>query len=132
MSQVSEKRREYTRTYSRDRYRNDIVYREKHKLQQRCRPSARLGNIKHDAAARGVAIAVSDETLLALLHGSCVYCGAAPAPLNGVDRVNNERGYTEDNIVSCCKICNVAKNDKPVADFLSWVKRVYKHQVRLA
>ena len=30
---------------------------------------------------------------------------------NGVDRKFNKKGYEIDNVISCCKICNIAKNN---------------------
>jgi hypothetical protein len=47
---------------------------------------------------------------------------------NGVDRVNNGIGYEPDNSVSCCKICNRAKDVMTQEGFLTWVGRVQKVQ----
>jgi len=72
----------------------------------------------------------------------CHYCGAEPAQIhsgrgrtngpyiyNGIDRVDNSCGYTMDNVVPCCKVCNFAKKAKTVKEFTDWVTRVYKHFV---
>jgi len=69
---------------------------------------------------------------LSLIRGDCVYCGAAPDPLNGVDRVDNNLGYIAGNIVSSCKMCNIAKNNHSVDEFLSWIERVHRRQVKIA
>lgn len=51
------------------------------------------------------------ESLVAL---DCYYC---ELPLEryltcgGLDRLDNSRGYEPDNVVTCCKKCNIAKND---------------------
>jgi 5-methylcytosine-specific restriction endonuclease McrA len=37
-------------------------------------------------------------------------------------------GYYDDNVVACCKNCNVAKLDRTQEDFLKWIKRVAVHQ----
>lgn len=89
-------------------------------------------NIKTDATNRGVEIEVSDAVLLNLIHGDCVYCGASATPLNGVDRVDNTLGYVAGNIVSACKMCNIAKNNHSVDEFLSWIERVHRRQVKIA
>jgi len=46
---------------------------------------------------------------------------------NGVDRVDSSKGYTKDNSVPCCKVCNYAKHTMSESDFYRWVKRVYEH-----
>ena len=48
---------------------------------------------------------------------------------NGVDRINSNIGYTEENTVPCCKYCNTAKNTMTQNEFKMWIKRVYKHYV---
>jgi hypothetical protein len=29
--------------------------------------------------------------------------------------------------VPCCKLCNCAKSDQTVSEFLDWVRRIYDH-----
>ena len=81
--------------------------------------------------------ALSTEQAEALLVSECHYCGAPPSNTakrrtsngefmyNGIDRIDNTRGYEPDNVVSCCRRCNVAKNDMSYDEFLDWVGRVY-------
>lgn len=59
-----------------------------------------------------------------LVTDVCFYCAAAPAPTNGIDRVNNSRGYEEDNVVSCCKWCNTAKSVRSRTEFEIWAKNL--------
>lgn len=47
---------------------------------------------------------------------------------NGLDRVDNTKEYQEQNVVPCCKLCNWAKRDLPVNEFLQWVDRVQLYQ----
>ncbi len=69
-----------------------------------------LSLYKSNARRRGLAWALEDEHALDLLiTDHCFYCGAPPT--NGIDRVNNLKGYVEDNVVSCCRMCNNAKLD---------------------
>ena len=46
---------------------------------------------------------------------------------NGVDRIDNSRGYEEGNVVPCCRQCNWSKRDLTTEQFLAWVLRVNKH-----
>ena len=38
---------------------------------------------------------------------------------NGVDRVDNTKGYSVDNSVPCCKFCNTAKHTMSEGDFFT-------------
>ena len=44
--------------------------------------------------------------------------------INGVDRIDSSIGYIDGNVLPCCKICNLAKNDMSKDIFLEWIKRV--------
>ena len=50
--------------------------------------------------------------------------------INGIDRVNNNIGYTNKNSVSCCKVCNFAKHTQTKKDFYKWVKKIYEYNFR--
>lgn len=43
----------------------------------------------------------------------CAYCLLLNSTEQacGLDRIDNRRGYTTDNVVSCCAICNMVRND---------------------
>lgn len=73
---------------------------------------------------------------------SCGYCGVEPAQVympnahsngayvyNGIDRVDNSRGYELDNCEACCYTCNVAKASMTRPQFIAWVRRVYEKVV---
>lgn len=45
--------------------------------------------------------------------------------INGIDRVDNNIGYTKNNSVTCCKYCNFAKHTMSEDNFYKWIKRVY-------
>lgn len=98
-----------------------------------------IGIYKKQARSRGLVWSLTNETASALINGNCYYCGTAPGRIvkngrgrmygkaNGIDRKNNEEGYTTENSVSCCSICNHAKHTISEEDFLSWVSKVYNH-----
>ncbi len=46
--------------------------------------------------------------------------------VNGVDRIDSQRGYEIDNCAPCCSMCNSMKNGYTEADFFQRVKRVYE------
>lgn len=52
--------------------------------------------------------------------------------INGIDRVDNTKGYSIDNCVAACRRCNVAKADMTPDQFREWVLRVAAHFGHLA
>lgn len=91
-----------------------------------------------NAKTRGLSWELSNDDVKRLFNSNCFYCGLEPSnnykntyynmKYSGIDRVNNAIGYTKDNTVSCCKICNHAKKTMSKEEFLSWIERVYKFQ----
>lgn len=78
---------------------------------------------------------LDDEYVYQLSQQPCVYCGEPPAntwkgfidiKYSGLDRVDSSKGYTADNVVPSCFVCNRAKSAMSQDDFRSWVVRVYE------
>jgi hypothetical protein len=79
------------------------------------------------AAAHGVLFDLSRAQFRALVRQPCCYCGRTPSQefdFNGIDRRDNNLGYTESNSVACCNICNRAKFQMTETAFLNWVSSV--------
>jgi hypothetical protein len=47
---------------------------------------------------------------------------------NGIDRLDNTKTHTIDNIVPCCYFCNFAKSKLSLPEFQDWIKRVQTFQ----
>ena len=66
-----------------------------------------------------------------LVTDVCFYCLSPGSPLNGIDRVDNTKGYEENNVVTCCIRCNKAKGTSTKSEFENWAMRigsnVFKH-----
>jgi len=54
---------------------------------------------------------------------ACSYCLVKVSML-GFDRVNNDNGYTQDNVVGCCGICNQFKATFSKEEFLNHCRLV--------
>lgn len=87
----------------------------------------------------------SFEKFLELSQMNCYYCGEPPSNCakmhksenysqewadgyfiyNGLDRIDNSKNHSEDNIVPCCKNCNYAKRNRNFDDYILWVKKSY-------
>ena len=83
---------------------------------------------------RGLSWSLSYEEAFSILSSNCAYCGAIPNqrhtkypewPYNGLDRIDNDKGYESGNVVACCGICNRAKSNMKLEDFENWIVRVY-------
>lgn len=76
------------------------------------------------------------ELLSFILTLECYYCGTKNSNRtkckngdiifrNGLDRIDQSKGHTLDNIVPCCKQCNLSKGKRNRDEFLAWIKHVY-------
>lgn len=94
-------------------------------------------NYKRLAKIRNLSFKLKYKTFLTLTQQNCYYCGLSPKQImksknnngdyiyNGLDRLNNNQGYTLQNSVPCCKQCNWAKVDLSKEKFLNWINKVY-------
>lgn len=48
---------------------------------------------------------------------------------NGIDRLNNTKGYIRTNVVACCSICNKMKSDLPIKIFKNKINQIYNNFV---
>ena len=63
-----------------------------------------------------------------ILKSDCIYCGKQEA--FGVDRIDNLKGYTLENSVPCCRMCNQMKHIFHKDAFLKQVELIYNHQLK--
>lgn len=73
-----------------------------------------LGRSK--AKSRGLEWLITIEEYHILILQPCHYCnnelGDPVEKGIGLDRIDNSKGYTIDNVLSCCAVCNVIRSDK--------------------
>lgn len=115
---------------------------------------AKAANYKTLARKRGIEYALTYEEAISLLQGNCYYCDSKPSNeynarkrnrvntknkinyaannsdeytiyYNGIDRVDNSKGYIPGNVVSCCTTCNTAKLTSSFSEFKDWINKVY-------
>lgn len=91
--------------------------------------NAALSCYRHAAKRRGLEDQLTDDEIFELHSSVCVYCGSPPSNYkhkeynggyryNGIDRVDNSIGYVKNNVVPCCKHCNIAKGTCSTREFL--------------
>lgn len=90
------------------------------------------------ASRRSLDFKISIEEFKEIINSVCFYCKTPPFKefkrkdsksgntilYNGLDRVDNLLGYTLDNVVPCCEICNRAKSNMKISDFLKYIERI--------
>jgi 5-methylcytosine-specific restriction endonuclease McrA len=87
-------------------------------------------------------ITISLKYTKKLMEQNCFYCGRPPQKLhffnkknkkpylfNGIDRRDNNKGYTEENCVSCCSPCNFLKGTMGEKEFLQYTKKIYEYRI---
>ncbi len=98
-------------------------------------------NYRKQAAIRKLSFDISLKKFIELSQQPCAYCGdlrtnsakfervigGGEYKYNGLDRLDSTKGYSIDNVVPCCKICNFAKSTTGHQEFLSWVKKVFNY-----
>jgi hypothetical protein len=85
-------------------------------------------NYRHRANKRGHDFTLTRVEFLNIISQRCHWC--AFDGLVGVDRLDNNHGYTTENSVPCCKKCNYAKNDMSLEEWSEWIDRVIKKNSR--
>ena len=89
-----------------------------------------LQQYKRNAKIRKIEFKLTKDELKSIIIKDCYYCGALPSVYNGIDRLDNSKGYVLDNCVPCCFNCNWAKSDMTVEQFKNWIKRIYVNQFK--
>jgi hypothetical protein len=111
----------YTAKYAANREYSIAKTRE---WQQRNPIKYQITQYKSRSKRMGIEYLLDNEQASDLLTDNCYYCGQSPSPVNGIDRSDNDRGYITGNVVTACRMCNTAKNNHSLDEFLLWIKRL--------
>lgn len=101
------------------------------------------GQYKYNAKRRRLIFDLSSEQFYTVTKQNCYYCGAEPSKPhnrggiisggyihNGLDRLNNDIGYVQGNVVACCTLCNRMKANRHIKVFLSHAAKIFNYQTR--
>ena len=98
------------------------------------------------AKERGLVFNITKDKFKEITKQNCFYCGCVPSQIsinlggdktkqkrycngeyiyNGVDRIDNTKGYIENNIVPCCKQCNTMKMNYSLDSFKDKIYKIY-------
>lgn len=96
---------------------------------------------KMKAKYRNIEFNLDKDTFKMLTSSNCFYCGAEPNQksfepklsnegkinstyfYNGIDRIDNDKGYTKDNVVPCCRLHNEWKRALKYQDFVDIIHK---------
>lgn len=96
---------------------------------------------KNNAKEYNREFSLTKEEFISITSSRCHYCNCIPYRstfakgtykeyiCNGIDRIDNTKGYTIENSVPCCWRCNNAKKEDTEEDFLTWIVQVYNHSI---
>lgn len=96
--------------------------------------SREVAHDEHPAFQWGLSL----SQYVALVTADCFYCGRSPHQKpkgicmtldmrNGIDRMDNSKGYLPANCVACCTLCNREKRAQSVEEFIENTRRRYEH-----
>jgi len=121
-----EKCNKKTSMYHVNRYRTDPVYR------QHCRdlvqtksttPKGKYYVYTQNAKYKKLSFELTFEQFMTFWQKPCNWCGTQIETI-GLDRIDSSRGYTIDNVKSCCWFCNRAKGNLTEQEFIDWLERI--------
>jgi len=109
-------------------------------------------NYRGSARKRKLEYILPHDVFLSLIRGRCLWCNsigsnkfrrssgntsearkdATARDYQGIDRLHNHIGYTPDNCVSCCMVCNLGKHKMPLTAWMDWHKLAMPHRRAIA
>ena len=89
--------------------------------------SSSYSSYKKRAEEKGLCFELTLEDFNALILENCYICGKQTDEdhTNGVDRFDNEKGYTFHNANACCGECNLMKKEIDYDVMLEQLKKIY-------
>lgn len=94
---------------------------------------------KRHAIDRNLEWPLTDDDVKNIILQPCHYCGEEKTNCvitkhckegfyyNGIDRMDNSKGYYLDNVVPCCSKCNRAKGEMSYKEFIELANKIVMH-----
>jgi len=101
-------RKEYIKKYYAKNKEKYVIYSKKYHESVRTTPKYKFSRYKRGAKVRGIKFELSFYQFISFWKKPCEYCGDEIKTI-GLDRLNNDKGYSMDNVVPCCTDCNRMK-----------------------
>jgi hypothetical protein len=93
--------------------------------------SASYTEYKNRASKKNLDFALSQDEYLRLITQDCYLCGknSNSQHLNGIDRIDNNKGYVMDNVKPCCANCNYMKKNYILEDVFNKFIDIYSFNI---
>ena len=123
--------KEYMKKYldkNRDRwnaYWKDYRAKNKEKYQYHKQPKYKYARYEYNAIKRGLVFELTIDEFNSFWNTNCSYCNE-PIQGIGIDRKDNNIGYTKENCIPCCTICNFMKHTLSHKDFINKCLQISK------
>jgi hypothetical protein len=89
-------------------------------------PKGYLGRLISFCKKKGRICLLSIEQVTLLLSAPCSYCGETEK-FRGIDRINSKLGYVDENVTTCCNMCNEMKLDYTLDEFKTKLIQIVKY-----
>ena len=112
-------------------YKKQYLKNDKRKLASRHYYSTLHGKYTHykkESVRRKINFKLTELEFAVIVSQPCYYCGELQENFNGVDRVNNKKGYIKGNCAPCCKVCNIMKHAQIKDEFIMKCKKIVEKQ----
>ena len=102
-------------------------------------------NTRYNAYYRNYIFELTLVQFITIIQQPCRYCGANndikritqhgkqitrwALRANGIDRRNNDLGYTVENSIPCCALCNLAKRSMSAYEYINHCKNVAANNI---
>lgn len=109
------------------------ICREKYRSKDQMNINRKEYMYRRSAKDRGFSYNLTFEQCEHLFKGTCFYCGhqSDSGYLNGIDRLDNDIGYTTQNCVTCCSICNYMKRRLKPTIFINMCEHILTYIGRI-
>jgi len=103
-----------------------ICYKKRKRLLE-SKPELRFKTYRRSAKRRNISFDLTLSQFKKFEDEPCRYCGQKVHPIS-LDRIDNDIGYTIDNVDSCCFSCNSLKHVFDEIKFLNHIVTIYEYQ----
>lgn len=79
-----------------------------------------------NAKKRKINFDLLEQDFSNFINKNCYYCNVKLEQIR-LDRLDNNLGYTKDNVVPCCKSCNFLKGSLSYNEFMDKIYNIYKN-----
>jgi len=104
-------------------YKKNNEKRKKYQQNYNLKPEKRYKKYIEGAKIRNITFDLTFNQFMTFWEKPCSYCGNKIKTIE-LDRMENNQGYTINNIISCCLICNKMKRILSKNDFVNQCKKI--------